>query len=222
MNYFVVKYTGPFGFIKPWTAVRDGETFSQQFLTPSIMEGIEKKLFPENLPKYGLQGFILGHRLNYTGISRQQEQTWSKAWSMVKSGESFLVEKEVVKKGKTTLKQERITPYSYRPATAILNRGVLLEPELYLAFSTLELAERAATQHVCLCRNEDVLLPDRQVITTTEDEWKSEAFPGFELIQPAEGAPAFRVGFNRFNEAAPMYGTVVSYGDPIRKTHVLR
>ena len=41
---FVVKYSGQFGFIKPWTAVRDSETFSQQFLTPSIVEGIEKKL----------------------------------------------------------------------------------------------------------------------------------------------------------------------------------
>ena len=33
---YVVTYKGQFGFIKPWTAVRDGETFSQQFLTPSI------------------------------------------------------------------------------------------------------------------------------------------------------------------------------------------
>lgn len=24
--YYVVKYSGPFGFIKPWTAVRDSET----------------------------------------------------------------------------------------------------------------------------------------------------------------------------------------------------
>ena len=41
------KYAGPFGFIKPWTAVRDasgGETYSQQFLTPSIIEGIRQKL----------------------------------------------------------------------------------------------------------------------------------------------------------------------------------
>ena len=44
---YIVKYTGPFGFIKPWTAVRDSETYSQNFLTPSIIEGIEKKLFPE-------------------------------------------------------------------------------------------------------------------------------------------------------------------------------
>ncbi len=48
MNYFVVKYIGPFGFIKPWTAVRDSKTFSQQFLTASIVEGIEKKIFPFN------------------------------------------------------------------------------------------------------------------------------------------------------------------------------
>lgn len=39
---YIVTYKGRFAFIKPWTAVRDGETFSQQFLTPSIIEGIEK------------------------------------------------------------------------------------------------------------------------------------------------------------------------------------
>jgi hypothetical protein len=44
-KYYVVKYSGQFGFIKPWTAVRDSETFSQQFLTPSIVEGIEKSYF---------------------------------------------------------------------------------------------------------------------------------------------------------------------------------
>ena len=46
---YVVRYSGPFGFIKPWTAVRDSETYSQQFLTPSILAGIERKLFPELL-----------------------------------------------------------------------------------------------------------------------------------------------------------------------------
>lgn len=40
--YYVVKYSGPFGFIKPWTAVRDSETFSLQFLITSTIEGIEK------------------------------------------------------------------------------------------------------------------------------------------------------------------------------------
>ncbi|MFT6937988.1 MAG: hypothetical protein ACJA1N_002292, partial [Saprospiraceae bacterium] len=62
--YYVVKYDGHFGFIKPWTAVRDSETFSQQFLTPSIVEGMEKKLFPELLETKGIQK-IKRHRLNY-------------------------------------------------------------------------------------------------------------------------------------------------------------
>lgn len=55
---YVVKYSGPFGFIKPWTAVRDTETFSQQFLTPSIVEGIEKKLFPELLNESGIKKLL--------------------------------------------------------------------------------------------------------------------------------------------------------------------
>lgn len=62
---YIVKYKGKFGFIKPWTAVRDGETFSQQFLTPSIIEGIEKKLFPELLNNNGVICKIKRHKLNY-------------------------------------------------------------------------------------------------------------------------------------------------------------
>jgi hypothetical protein len=42
--YYVVKYSGTFGFIKPWTAVRDSKTFSQQFLTPASLEGIQQDI----------------------------------------------------------------------------------------------------------------------------------------------------------------------------------
>ena len=70
--FYVVKYTGPFGFIKPWTAVRDGETFSQQFLTPSIIEGIEKKIFSELLNQKGISR-IVRHKLSYSAINTQQE-----------------------------------------------------------------------------------------------------------------------------------------------------
>ena len=73
--YYIVKYTGKFGFIKPWTAVRDGETFSQQFLTPSIIEGIEKKLFPETLNLNGQITKIARHKLSYSAIDSQQEVT---------------------------------------------------------------------------------------------------------------------------------------------------
>jgi len=68
--YYVVKYAGPFGFIKPWTAVRDGETFSQQFLTPSIVEGIRQKLEVNR---------ILRYKLTYAAMDVQQETVQAKA-----------------------------------------------------------------------------------------------------------------------------------------------
>jgi hypothetical protein len=215
MNYYVVKYSGPFGFIKPWTAVRDGETFSQQFLTPSILEGIEKKLFPETLSQKGLQGYINGHRLNYTGISRQQEQTWSKAW-VEKGGKPIMEMRLTKRKGVEEYKEVKIPTITRRPATGILTRGVLIEPNLYLAFANSEFANRAANQHICLARNEDLLFPE-EAIEASEEEWQSAAFPGFELLFGTEKDMQFKVGYNRFNNASPMFGRVVSYGDPIRK-----
>lgn len=215
MQYYVVKYSGPFGFIKPWTAVRDGETFSQQFLTPSIIEGMEKKLFPELLSVKSLHGHIIGHRINYTGISRQQEQTWSKAF-VEKKGEPVFQQRLVTKKGKEEYKEVKIQTYTRRPATGILTRGILIEPNLYLAFATREMADRSATQHICLCRNEDILLPE-EIYEATQEEWTSELFPGFELMFSNQEHPYFKVGYNRFANAAPMYGNVKSFGDPIRK-----
>lgn len=215
MNYYVVKYSGPFGFIKPWTAVRDGETFSQQFLTPSMVEGIEKKLFPELLQQKGLHGYIIGHRLNYTGINRQQEQTWSKAW-IEKKGEPIIKKRMVKKKGADELKEVKIPTFTRRPATGILNRGVLIEPNLYLAFANKQYAERAFAQHVCLGRNEDLLFPE-ELTEASEEEWNSEDYPGFELVLNADTNRQFKVGYNRFNSASPMYGVLQSFGDPIRK-----
>jgi|GEM_PF-89424 len=215
MNYYVVKYSGPFGFIKPWTAVRDGETFSQQFLTPSIVEGVEKKLFPELLQSKGLQGYIVGHRLNYTGISRQQEQTWSKAW-VEKKGEPVIEQRLVKKKGIEEYKDVKIQTITRRPATGILTRGVLISPNLYLAFANREYAESAAQQHICLSRNEDLLLPE-EIEEVDEETWFSDAYPGFELLFNTKTATPFKVGYNRFNDALPMYGQLQSFGDPIRK-----
>jgi len=190
---YIVKYTGPFGFIKPWTAVRDSETFSQQFLTPSIVEGIEKKLFPELLSEMGKILKIKRHRLNYAGLSSQQERTWSKGW----------VTKNVDKK-KYRLKER-----------SIILRGILLNPELYLAFESEADAERAADQSICLCRNEDLIFPEPEILCASEAEFNSEIFPGFELIfsDPTDG---FKVGHNRFADGASMYGELRIFGNPIR------
>jgi hypothetical protein len=215
MKYYIIKYVGPFAFIKPWTAVRDGETFSQQFLTPSIIEGMEKKLFPEMLNKKGLQNAIIGHRLNYAAVSRQQEQTWSKAW-VEKSGEPIITQKVIKRKGVEELKEVKIPTITRRPATGIIARGVLVDPNLYLAFSSIDYANRAFVQHICLARNEDILFPEEMFETTVTD-WNSSVFPGFEFLFGQGEDMNFKTGYNRFADAAPMYGRLTSFGDPIRK-----
>lgn len=189
-SLYIVKYSGPFGFIKPWTAVRDSETFSQQFLTPSIIEGIEKKLFPELLNETGIKK-IVGHRLSYTQISQQQEVIQTRGWNSTKKGKLFLFE---------------------RP-TAVLIRGVLLEPVLHLGFDNQEDAEKAYTQHVCLCRNEDILLP-KEIIEATQEAFDNDGrFNGYELIFE-KNEDSFQVGYDRLTNE-PMFGRLKIVGNPI-------
>ena len=189
--FYIVKYTGPFGFIKPWTAVRDGETFSQQFLTPSILEGIEKKLFPELLNKtaWGKIHKIRRYRLNYQGIDIQQERTWSKG------GISIYRERE-----------------QYKTNMGILSRGVMLNPSLFLAFDNAEDAETAFAQTVCLCRNEDLIHP---VELSVKSESEFDEIDGFELLF-TDASQGFKVGHNRFDDATDMYGELKIFGNPVR------
>ena len=188
MKFFVVKYSGPFGFIKPWTAVRDSETFSQQFLTPSIVEGIEKKLFPELLNENGIKK-ILRYRLNYQGLSMQQEKTWSKG-------------------GINVYKDKN----QYKTNIGIIQRGVMLNPNLYLVFESMEDASKAMTQTICLCRNEDLVFPE-EILELTQEEL--ENLEGFELLF-TNSETGFKVGYNRFNNASEMYGELKVFGNPIR------
>ncbi len=188
---YVIKYVGPFGFIKPWTAVRDSETFSQQFLTPSILEGIEKKLFPELLDISGIKK-IVRHRLSYDQVSQQQEVIQARGWNQTKKGQKYLFE---------------------RP-TSIIVRGVLLNPVLYLAFKDLKDAEQALMQHVCLVRNEDVMLP-QQMLTLSESEFDDEeSFAGFELVFE-KNDKSFPVGIDR-KTGNQMYGWLKIIGTPVK------
>lgn len=151
MKLYYVKYAGTFGYIKPWTAVRDSETYSQQFLTPSMIEGIEKKLFPNLLSETGISK-VKSYRLNYQGLDIQQEVTWSKGLA------------------------KKTNPFQKNKS--ILNRGVLLFPHLYLAFENEDDAKQAFTQTICLARNEDLLFPV-DIVLTTIDEF--DKIDGFEL-----------------------------------------
>ncbi len=183
---YIVTYKGKFGFIKPWTAVRDGETFSQQFLTPSIIEGIEKKLFPELLQQNGVIRKILRHKLRYEAVDMQQEVTQARGWKV----------------GKQQLTRER----------SILRRGVMLNPVLYLGFKEKNDAEEAAKQHICLCRNEDVMLPNPEIMEISDDQFAE--LDGFEL-RFGESEQSFLVGYNRFDDGKPMYGWIEYNGNKL-------
>lgn len=196
---YIVKYTGPFGFIKPWTAVRDSETYSQQFLTPSIVAGMERKLFPELLKDDdGTIKRIAGHRLSYKQVSQQQEQIQPRGWNESGRGKS----------------KEYHRPY------AILMRGVLIEPTLFLAFANVKDAEIAATQHICLARNEDILYPDEEIFEVTREEFDTdeESFAGFELVFE-KNDNSFMVGYNRIKQNEPMYGYLKVVGTPVKSNY---
>jgi hypothetical protein len=183
--YYTIKYSGDFGFIKPWTAVRDaggGETFSQQFLTPSIIEGIRQKLEVDA---------ILRHKLAYSGINLQQEVIHAKEWTWAKKNKIYTKEH------------------------SILKRGIMLYPVLYLAFSNMEDAEKAFTQHICLCRNEDLLLPTGNIMSLSEEEF--DRIDGYEL-RFEKNEKSFMVGYNRFKDGEPMFGWIEITGNPVQNT----
>ena len=50
-----------YGYIKPWNAVRDEETYSSTYLIPSFINGVEQEL--------GIQGNIIRHKLKYQIVS---------------------------------------------------------------------------------------------------------------------------------------------------------
>lgn len=191
MDYYIVKYTGHFGFIKPWTAVRDGETFSQQYLTPSTIEGMEKKLFPGLLSSKGIHK-IQRYRLAFDGMSRQME--------VIQAADFEL--KAI--KGEKNFK-------SAKRKTGILYRSILQNPVLHLAFTNKEDAIVAAEQHLCLCRNEDLIYPNEEITKVPETVFDEIA--GFELRFGEKQPGAFLVGYNRFADATPMYGNLEITGD---------
>jgi len=130
--------------------------------------------------------------LSYSQVSQQQEVIQTRGWNSTKKGKQILFE---------------------RPTT-ILIRGILLEPFLHLAFQMKEDAERAFAQHICLCRNEDVLMPTDLIEIEKDDFDNEDLFNGYELIFENNGN-AFQVGYNRQTQE-PMFGWLKIVGTPVK------
>jgi len=139
----------------------------------------------------------VGHRLSYKQISQQQEQIQPRGWN---------------EKGN---KKNR----SYERPYAILVRGVMINPVLFLAFEKEEDAERASKQHICLCRNEDILYPEDEILEVNSTEFdEEETFAGFELVFERNDK-SFLVGYNRFKNNEPMYGYMKVVGTPVKTNY---
>jgi hypothetical protein len=138
---------------------------------------------------------IARYRLSYCGLNLQQERTWSKG--------KFEKERKTDDFGREYYKPKNL---------GIITRGVMINPNLYLAFPNEDDAQKAFAQTICLCRNEDILFPKSIKIYS---EKKFDEINGFELIfsTPEFG---FKVGNNRFNETE-MYGELKTFGNPIRQ-----
>ena len=95
---------------------------------------------------------------------------------------------------------------------SILRRSVLLNPVLVLAFEYEEEAIKASRQHICLCRNEDILLPDSEIQRIEETDFDN--MKGFEM-RFGQSEQSFLVGYNRFMKNRPMYGWLEYNGNSL-------
>lgn len=176
---YLVKFEGNFAFIKPWTAVRDSVTKSNHYLTPSILMGIERKLFPElRINDNGKLNKIIRHRLSFSNIEYQQEQT-----------ESINYER---------FGRKRVD-YHFKKNKSIIKRGILINPVFFLMFEDEDDANTVMSQHICLSRNEDVMLPTELISIDNENHFdESEEFHGYESFETDEDG--IYCGYNKYTK----------------------
>lgn len=176
---YIVQFKGTFGFIKPSLAVNHGYIKSQNFLSQSTIEGIEKKIFPNFINDIGIQK-IIRYKLQYQGYSEQTEVSRSLYRVSIPN-----------------------IPNAKGYQTNIIKRDVLMHPVLTLAFTEREYALLATYQHFSLSRNEDIMYPipfsnDTFVKEITEDDFN--LLKGVELIFDESHYNSINVGFNRYTK----------------------
>ncbi|GAB4047663.1 hypothetical protein [Spirosoma litoris] len=122
-------------------------------------------------------GRIVRSRLTFTGVSFQQEIIQTAGFN-------------------------RKTNNLYERGTSTLTRGVLLYPELTLAFTELDDAEIAKTRPVLLSRREDLLMPSAVVESITGEEFDKRI--GYECKQVVVAMPgAIPMGYH--DDGRPIY-----------------
>lgn len=142
---FVVKYKnemGPsFGFIKPYNAVRDIETYSLTYCPTSMINGISERLFGEREIEH-----IVRHKLSYNDD----------------------VDCGLQPMGMHTVVNTNIHPYEI---TSTHTRHVLVGTTMTLAFRTKEEAEVAKEQTIYVGQFEYLLFPQMSIEEMSDEEF---------------------------------------------------
>lgn len=186
---FVVKYSGQFGFIRPFSAMRCEYITSQKFISPSTIEGIRIFL--------NCKGKIIRNKLSYEWIDNQQEVIYNKmSIPLPKKKKGKDDDTDNVDKAYEELyfasENKRNYINSKHVSTSILTRGVMVNPTVYLAFEDEEDAKHAVETHICLCRREDIMFP------IDIYEMSDEDFDNLNGVECVEDASGIFNGFNRF------------------------
>ena len=146
MELYCVKYgedSMRFGFIKPYNAVRDGETYSLTYLTPSMLDGIKHEHF--------LKGNIVRHKLTFDGMT---ENDFKKS----RVFDDFDCENPFVKKEKWKTNTHK--------------RRSLKNPTIILAFDNKEDAEQMFTETIYVGQSEYIIY-QKDMFILSDDEFDS-------------------------------------------------
>lgn len=169
-----------FAFFKPWNAVRDSETYSLTYLTPSVINGIE---YENGLP----MDSIVRSKLSFRTDGMDENSIAASTNHLGGRG-----------KNKNVTVSDTINTHKLH---------ALVNPVIYLCFDKIECAKVLSDNCIYGGRFEYPLYSG-EVEDITEDEFDS--IPGVETFKTNEEMMSIFCGFNRYKNNEKMYVNIVN------------
>lgn len=182
------------GYLRPWNSVRDGETYSLTYLTPSIIDGIADEL--------GVTGKILRHKFRFSGMT-----------------DEFFKSPEIPRYGVSKIRCDK----DRLRGVGISQIHQVCSPEIILGFENKEDAENAIRQTLYVGQTQYIIFPSTFVDDNEEseeyifnesnyiEEMTEEEFSaliGTETFPTTKEDGVF-CGFNRYRDNEKMYINIV-------------
>lgn len=206
-----------FAFFKPWNAVRDSETYSLTYLTPSVINGIE---YENGLPMDSIVRSKLAFRTDGMGrdviLARALGGKFTNASSLKKDyvkhkwSKPVYIQRNILTQALTrkqendemvfqvTEKSDAQIPYVQR---------TLVNPVIYLGFESKEIADKMRNNVIYGGRMEYSLYSG-DVEEMTEKEF--DTITGVEAFPAEDDITSIFCGFNRYKNNEKMYIKIVN------------